>query len=241
MHKETWCLAFGTLTFLALAHCGGFTGSGDDAPADGGSDGPDGATPPDAGRCSITAYGGQEVTGGVLCGVGSCRVVASGDTCTVKGPIESFCQSLFPSESFDEAAGEKDDNCDGRVNEGRPVESSAAGVRCTGCGVGRSLKRRADGSFEEAGERQFAECVNSVLCPAFPGSGWVANPKKERCKDFCDAFAFGATCTQQCSTSIANGCSGDGIKTGNIGSYSKGSGCTTGTCEDSAEFCCCKF
>ena len=264
MHKRTWSFAFGTLTFLALAHCGGFSGSGDSPAADAGSDRPDSGSPdsdaprpdaapappdaaaePDAGPCTVTPYLGGKVTGGVVCGVGFCRLIASGDRCTkdARGPIETFCESLFPKESFAETGAETDDNCDGRINEGKKVDSPMAGVDCISCGIGHNVKRKADGKVEAAGaDRQLAECLNNVLCPVFPSAGWLENPAKVACSAFCEGFGANANCQEKCATASGEqGCSGAGI-TSNVGSYSKGGGCTTGTCAtDGKEFCCCEF
>jgi len=261
MHKRTWSFAFGASTFLVLAHCGGFSGSGDNPTADAGSDGPDSGPPdsdaprpdaapappdaaiaPDAGPCTIAPYLGGKVTGGVVCGVGSCRIVAGGDTCTAdaRGPIKQFCEAQFPQESFAESGAETDDNCDGSINEGKKVESPIAGVGCTTCGIGHKLRRKSDGKVEiTGGELQLAECLNNVLCPVFPSAGWVANPAKESCKVFCERFSGTTSCQEKCQTSAPD-CRLEGIKSG-VGSYSTGGDCTTGTCAAAKDFCCCEF
>jgi len=196
-----------------------------DAPADLGED----VTP----SCVTTPYEPAKPlpSGGFVCGVGECRLVAQGAckmTVVPAGGEPSPCPALYPTEKLGNG---KDDDCDGVVDEGHPVEASPAGFECKSCAFGRKVRRKADGTLDTITPGNFygdyennPGCVNSELCK-LPKEQWVRHAGfkgTKTCSDFC--AALGRTCQPLCATT---GCKAEANKTG-LGTYAADYSCMGG-------------
>jgi hypothetical protein len=215
-----WGVPMAAFVLLAQVNCSRF--EGDTATtADGGADAAVDAAPDDTGStspCASSSYTGDPIIEGYLCGVGACRRLLKGPACVeLDGPDggkQSPCTTAFPDETLGD---DKDNNCNGVVDEGRLVASPNAGFECRGCGFGRRVQRLASGALDTEGfpnnrgaYQNNAECVNSDLCKlpsTVKGGTWVRNVRfgppisptgDTTCAQLCPSV--GGTCKTTCST-----------------------------------------
>jgi hypothetical protein len=158
----------------------------------------------------------------IVCGVGACRKSFAG--CGLSSVAE--CAAQYGAEISGNGI---DDNCDGIIDEGTPISTANAGIKCTGCLTGFDVRRESDGGvvgdLEYQNRRNAPECVNSSLC-GNGGPQWIRmSNASPTCDDACGKY--GRTCSNACSVSSAAGaknrCSFDQA---NIGGYFADVSCT---------------